>query len=183
MENEFSHSIVLRPFEIGDAENIQLYADDVLIACNLRDGFPHPYTLEHAIGFIEMVTHPTYNAIVRAITLNNEVIGSIGAHFKEDVYKKNAELGYWLGRPYHGRGIITHCVKELTALVFNNHDIKRIYAETFAENMASHRVLQKNGYVHEATLKQNVYKLNRYLDTYVFALMREDFETIQQSLK
>lgn len=169
--------ISLRSWHTNDTDALARHANNIKIFANLRDGFPHPYNESDAQKFITMATEtPPEKAKIWAIDINGEAAGSIGIHMKEDVYRKNAELGYWLAEKYWGQGIMTYCVKQVMTYAFENYDIRRIYAEIYASNTASRKVLHHAGFRHEATLNKNVYKLDEYLDTSLYAILREEFE-------
>jgi ribosomal-protein-alanine N-acetyltransferase len=102
-----------------------------------------------------------------------EAIGCIGLQIGRDVHRKTAELGFWLGEPFWGRGIMTEAVAELTRWAFGAFELERIYAEPFATNRASARVLEKAGFACEGRLKASIYKDNQRLDSFLYARVRE----------
>jgi len=159
---------VIRSFVEGDAASIARYANNRKVWLNLRDFFPHPYQLEDAVSFIRMVIgqNPVMNA---AIVRDSEAIGCIGIRMGEDVHRKTAELGYWLAEPFWGQGIMSEAVHEFTRYAFQAFDLVRIYAQPFAENGASARVLEKAGFTCEGRLRANVIKDGKVLDTLLFA--------------
>jgi RimJ/RimL family protein N-acetyltransferase len=172
MELKLASSII-RPWSSNDAVALQRHANNRKIWLNLRDVFPHPYTLENAHGFLGFVTKedpPT----TFAIATTAEAIGCIGLQIGRDVHRKTAELGYWLGEPYWGRGIMSEAVVALTGWAFETFDLQRIYAQPFAENAPSARVLEKAGFVCEGRLRANVFKDNKRLDSFLYARIRED---------
>jgi len=173
--------IILRPWSLIDAPSLVSNANNKNISDNLKDSFPHPYSLENAVSFINLaISQKKEDAVFWAIDMNGEAIGCISGHLKKDVYKKNVEIGYWLGQRYWGKGIITDCIKEVTHYFFSNFDIERIFAVIYASNTGSQKAIQKAGFIHEATLKRNVFKNNKLLDSYVYALLKEKFiENIQ----
>ena len=102
--------------------------------------FPHPYRLEDAeafLGFVAQQKPETTFAIANA----SEAIGCIGLTVGSDVHRKTAELGYWLAEPFWGRGIMSEAVAAFVRHAFDDLDLIRIYAEPFASNPASARVL------------------------------------------
>ena len=103
------------------------------------------------------------------------MIGSIGINLKEDVHKYSAEIGYWLGEPFWNKGIASEAVKILTEFTFKNFLLNRIYANVFEGNDASEKVLKKAGYIKEATLRKAVFKRGKFLDQYIYAVLKEDF--------
>ena len=110
---------------------------------------------------------------VWAITAEDKAIGNIGIFRKYNIHRLTAELGYYIAEPYWGRGIVTNAVKEACAHVFANTDIRRIFAEPFAFNTASCRVLEKAGFVCEGLLRKNAIKNGRIIDTKMYALFKD----------
>jgi RimJ/RimL family protein N-acetyltransferase len=139
----------------------------------VRDIFPFPYTQKDAEFFLKHIANNPANLIL-AIDVNGEAIGSIGVHFKSDVYRNNAELGYWLSEQFWGKGIITEAVKALIKYVFENYHIKRIYACVFQNNTASIRVLEKCGFLREAVHKNAIIKKGVIMDEYIYTKFAED---------
>jgi RimJ/RimL family protein N-acetyltransferase len=162
---------VIRPFNETDAESVCRYADNRKIWMNVRDLFPHPYTLEIAKAFLEFVSRENPLKTF-AIATETEAIGCIGLRLGEDVHRKSAELGYWLGEPFWGQGIVSEAVRAFVAAAFERFDLNRIYAEPFATNRASARVLEKAGFALEGTLRANVIKNGEILDSLLFAKVR-----------
>jgi RimJ/RimL family protein N-acetyltransferase len=103
-----------------------------------------------------------------AIEIDREVVGTIGI----SIHDHKAEIGYWLGRKYWGKGIMTDVVKETTKYGFNELGLRRMYALVFPHNKASMRVLEKAGYKFEGILLKNVQKGNKLIDEYLFARIR-----------
>jgi [ribosomal protein S5]-alanine N-acetyltransferase len=167
--------IVLRPWTLSDAPQLALIADNKRITDNLRDRVPSPYTLRDAQDWINLImpeNTPTKNF---AITLDNEVIGSIGIVSKDDIYRKNVEIGFFLSENYWGRGITTKAIKAIVTYAFNTFDVVRVYAEVFFDNKASRRALEKAGFKLEATLKQNIIKNGIIQDSCIYSVLRENF--------
>ena len=108
-----------------------------------------------------------------AIEAGGEAVGSIGVFRKDNVYRKSAELGYWLAEPFWGRGIMTRAVEQICAIAFDTLGVVRIFAEPFAENTKSRRVLEKAGFHLEGTMRRSVYKEGRVMDSCMYALLRE----------
>jgi [ribosomal protein S5]-alanine N-acetyltransferase len=158
----------IRPWRKEDAASLQRYADNRRIWLNVRDIFPHPYTLANAEFFLGLVAKEKPLATF-AIATESEAVGCIGLRLGADVHRKTAELGYWLGEPYWGRGMMTEAVAAFTAEAFRRYDLVRIFAEPFASNTASIRVLEKVGFTCEGRLRANVLKDGKILDTYLYA--------------
>ena len=165
----------LRPWREADAASIARYADNAKIAANLRDVFPCPYAPQDAATFVEnCIRQEGRGQMCRAIEVDGEAAGSIGLFLGSDVYRRSAELGYWLGEPFWGRGIMTAAVETMCREGFAAWDIVRIHAEAFARNAASRRVLEKAGFALEGTLRRSVYKNGEMLDSCIYALVREE---------
>lgn len=166
--------VCIREWRIADAEILQKNANQKEIADNLTNGFPYPYTIEDACLFIDFCLKADKNKYLwLAIEVDGSAAGGIGLTFKEDVYCKRAELGYWLGKAYWGKGIMPKAVRMICDMGFAVYDIVRIYAEIFAYNTGSQRVLQKCGFNFEGRLKKSVYKNNALHDSLMFALIKE----------
>ena len=167
-------NLELRPFTIDDAPSIAKYANNENIEKWLRDGFPHPYTLEDAIEFIEpLVDMESPN--IFAVSLDGEAIGSLGVFFQENVYKKSAEIGYWLGEPFWGRGIMSSSIKFLTKYLFSTYDLVRIFSEPYSDNTASKKALEKAGYKYEGTKRMAVYKHGNFHDSCLYAAIKDEW--------
>lgn len=163
----------LLPWQLEFAPSIAKHANDPLVAQNLRDSFPSPYTLENANDFIKTAISSGDTQFSRCIMVENEPVGSIGVFPLNDVYKKSAEIGYWLAREQWGRGIMTEAVLQVTAEAFALFDIVRIHAEVFSFNTASCRVLEKCGYAHEGTKRNSIYKNGRISDSEIYAIIND----------
>jgi [ribosomal protein S5]-alanine N-acetyltransferase len=166
-------AFLLRNWSLSDLESLVKYADNEKIAANLMDRFPHPYTIENGKAFLDMVTS-VMPPNVLAIEIDNEAVGGIGLHIQEDVYRKNAELGYWLAEPFWGKGIITAAVPQMVDYGFKNFDIVRIFARPFGRNVASQKVLEKAGFKLEAKFEKTMYKNGQFEDELVYAIRKSN---------
>jgi len=167
-----AHSTI-RPWRGGDAASLVRHADDREVWRNLRDRFPHPYTPADAETWLAWVAQqelPTH----WAIEVEGEAGGGIGFTIGEDVHARVAEIGYWLGRRFWGRGIATEALRAVTEHAFAAHDLLRVEAHCFAWNAASLRVLEKAGYVREACLRQAVVKDGEVTDLIIHAVLRPE---------
>lgn len=164
--------IELRPFQLSDCDSIAYHANNRLIWERLRDRFPFPYTKMDAIMFIEIVSrnHPITEF---AIDIDGTAIGAAGIVLKDDVYKLNGEIGYWIGQEYWGNGIGTKVVADLTRKAFEDFNLKRVYAEVFENNLASERVLVKNGFNREAILKDAIIKDGKILNLLIYSKLKD----------
>lgn len=165
--------ISLRPLFDSDHKELVHLANNKKIWLNLRDVFPHPYTDQDGHGFIRLVKKDK-NGMRSAIELNGKFAGMIGAFPQTDVNKFTAEIGYWLGEPYWGKGIMTEAIRLKCLEIFENTDINRVFAAVFAYNKASARILEKNGFQFEGTAKEAVFKDGAFHDEHRYALLRQD---------
>jgi RimJ/RimL family protein N-acetyltransferase len=157
----------LRRWQKGDEASLIKHANNYQIWRNLRDVFPHPYTMQDAEGWVKLCESET-KPTVFAIEIDGAAVGGVGIVVQTDVFRKNAEIGYWLGETYWGKGIITEAVKEMSDYAFRQFDIHRLYAGVFEYNKASMRVLEKAGFAFEAILKQAVIKEKKLWDEHIY---------------
>ena len=166
--------VTLRPYCLEDIAAVAQYANNQKIACNLRDAFPYPYTLEDAEWFVQdCIRKEGQGQAVRAILADGAFAGSVGLFLQQDVARFSCELGYWLAEPFWGGGIMTKAVCEMTEYAFSVLRLTRVYAQPFAYNTASERVLQKAGFEREGVLKKSVYKNGVFYDSILYARVRE----------
>ncbi len=161
----------LRPWNPEDLDNLVHHANDPEVACFMTDGFPHPYTPEHGKAFIEYANRdkPVH---IFAIEVNGKAAGGIGIHPQTDIMRKNAELGYWLGKAYWGQGIVSKAIPQMITFAFDNYDIERLFARPYGNNPASCRVLEKAGFKLEARIEKNIYKLGEFQDELIYGFRR-----------
>lgn len=163
----------LRPWNGNDLESLIKFGNNKAIAKFMTDKFPHPYTKEKGESFIAFATQ---HIPVRmfAIDIEGKAAGGIGVHPQDDIHCRNAELGYWLGEPFWGHGIITKAIIQIVDHGFKNFEIDRIFARPFGTNAASQKVLEKAGFKLEARFERALYKNGEYLDELVYAIRRKD---------
>ncbi len=157
----------LRPWQQEDAAELTEIANSRNTWNNLRDQMPHPYTLTDAQ---EWIAHckTQQPEVTFAIIYNGKVAGNIGCVPKTDVYRKNMEIGYFIGEQFWGNGIATESVRILLSYIETKFDIIRIYAEVFAHNTASMKVLEKNGFYLESVRRNAVIKNEVIIDDQVW---------------
>jgi RimJ/RimL family protein N-acetyltransferase len=163
---------MVRDWRKDDAASITRHANNRNIAMWLRDRFPHPYTIYDAEGFLSAVSRQDPR-LAFAIATRQEAIGGIGLDMGSDVQRFTAELGYWLGEPFWGRGIMSEAVAQFTAWAFEHVELYRIYASVFASNAASARVLEKAGFECEGRLRASVFKNGQILDQFLYARIKD----------
>jgi len=171
MELKLKNSTI-RPWRSGDEGSLVRHADNYKIWRNVRDRFPHPYTIDDARAWIEYssLEEPKTNF---AIVVDEAAVGGIGLILQTDIYRRSAEIGYWLGEEFWGRGIMAEAVRAMTDWAFDNFDLSRIYAGVLEWNPASMRVLEKAGFQFEARLRKAVTKEGRTMDDFIYAIVRD----------
>jgi RimJ/RimL family protein N-acetyltransferase len=165
-------SCTVRSWQWADRDAIVRHANNRKVSINLRDRFPYPYTARDARDWLDaIVDHkPETNF---AIDVAGEAVGGIGFTPQSDVARRSAEIGYWLGEQFWGRGIATEALVAVTEYAFANFDLCRLYAHVFDWNAASARVLEKAGYVFEGRLRKSVTKDGQTIDQLLYAIIRE----------
>jgi RimJ/RimL family protein N-acetyltransferase len=165
----------IRNFSPKDVKSLVKYANNYAVSRFLRDSFPHPYTEEDAVRWINFVRQNSFN-LTFAIANEKELIGGIGAMPNQDINRFTSEIGYWLAEPFWNNGIITEAVRIFCNHLFTNFNFNHLTASIFEGNDASIKVVQKVGFVLEGVMRKNVYKENRFLDQYIYGLLKEDFK-------
>ncbi len=171
---------LLRPLVAADALALARHANDRDIWLNLRDRFPHPYGLSDAEDYIAAVAaRPTQ--ISFGIDSAGEAAGTVSLMLGEDIARRTAEIGYWLGRAYWGRGIMTAAVRAVTTYALATLALDRVFALPFVENEASSRVLERAGYRREGRMRHSALKAGVVRDQWLYAHIRDDAEAVQVS--
>lgn len=162
-----SSDIILRPWRREDAQQLASIANNRNIWLNVRDRFPHPYTVMDAMQWIQMRSNekPVLNF---CIAFQGKVTGSVGVVLKDDVYRKTIELGYFIGESFWGKGIATKAVTLMLEYIEEHFDTVRIFAEVFEHNKASMNILRKNGFYLESIRKKAVIKDGIIMDDHVW---------------
>ena len=167
----------IRKWELADAKDLAATISNPKVQDNLRDGLPFPYTEQDGRDFISaMLAADENETFAFAITVDGKAVGSVGVFRQGNIHRRTAELGYYIGEEYWGKGLMTEAVKQTCAYVFEHSDILRIFAEPFSYNLASCRVLEKAGFQYEGTLRSNAVKNGRVLDMKLYALVRKERE-------
>lgn len=163
----------IRAWRLDDAEELARLLNNKKILDNLRDGLPFPYTADDAREYITAMLGADKNSVFAfAVVYGGKVVGSVGVFRQENIHFKTAELGYYVGEKFWNKGIATEAVGLACRYVFENSDIMRIYAEPFARNKASCRVLEKAGFQFEGTLHANAVKNGVVEDMNMYALIK-----------
>ncbi len=166
---------MLRPFAASDARDlVRLAGAREVAATTLR--IPHPYSEADAQAFLSAVEQRARDgaSIVFAI-VERETVALAGAMGLElDSHNNRAELGYWVGVPYWGRGFATEAAREVLRYGFENLGLNRIYASHFGGNAASGKVLRKIGMRHEGCRRGHIVKWGRIIDLELYGVLRSD---------
>jgi len=169
-----AETFLLRKMKKEDTVSFAKHANNPKVYENLRDRFPHPYSEANAEKFYQFVLdspEPQTNFIV---DVDGEAIGTVHIFLKEDVYRKSAELGYWIGEEFWGRGIMSQAIKMVVEYAFKTFDVNRVYATPFSTSLGSMKVLEKAGFKKEAVLKNAVFKNGKLLDEHIYSILKEE---------
>jgi [ribosomal protein S5]-alanine N-acetyltransferase len=175
--------IVFRKWELSDAQDLAKHANSASRAQFTRNRFVFPYTIQDAQDFIQMLHNQTIEQQKSHINYavyhipSGECIGGISLDWQSDIHERNAEIGYWISHLHNGKGYATSCVDVFLKNVVPGHvkyhqkALHRIFAGIYAENVGSRRVLEKNGFVFDAMIRQSIYKNGRYHDEMLYSLL------------
>jgi RimJ/RimL family protein N-acetyltransferase len=158
----------VRSWRETDAESLALHANNRKIWRNLRDAFPHPYTLADAHAFLKSAMARVPESWL-TIAVDDRAVGGIGFTLHDDVERVSAEIGYWLGEAFWGRGIVSEALRAVTSHAVQTLHLTRIFAVPFEWNTASFRVLEKAGYTLEARLRRSAIKDGQVIDQMLYA--------------
>lgn len=168
-------SCVLRPLVASDADSLARHANDPAVAQNLRDRFPHPYQRADAESYIAHVTtRPQQTSF--GIVVGTDAIGTISLMLGDDIARCSAEVGYWVGQSFWGRGIATEALRAATRYAFATVGLARVFAVPFASSHGSVRVLEKVGYVREGLMRHSAIKLGVIHDQWLYAMYQDGLD-------
>lgn len=168
-----SDKLTLRTWEATDAASLAAHANNMRVWNRVRDLFPHPYTVADAEAFIARV-QAKEGLWDYAIEVNGVAVGGVGFTPQCDVERFNAEIGYWLGAPYWGRGIGTEAVQMACEDLFARTDLHRIFATVYQNNPASMRVLEKSGFRCVGRMRDAFFKNGVFIDGSYYERVREN---------
>jgi len=161
-------SCIVRDWSAGDRGSLLRLANNRRIWRNLKDRFPHPYGEAEADAWLALVReHPERTGW--AIEVDGLAAGGIGLRPGEDVHARSANIGYWLGEPYWGRGIMTEAVRAVSSHAFSQPGFARVEAMVYEWNPASMRVLEKCGFVREGVMRKSIFKDGQLIDSVMYA--------------
>lgn len=164
----------LRPLILEDAESLANHLNNKNVWDNLRDGLPFPYTVEDAIAFIELQNNDP-SLTCYAIVVDGQVVGNIGFVRNHDVERFSAEVGYYIGEDYWGKGIMSAALVKAVDDYFSTTDVIRLYATPFGYNKASARVLEKAGFTFKCAMTKAAYKNGQFTDELYFERLKSIF--------
>jgi RimJ/RimL family protein N-acetyltransferase len=163
----------VRSYRPDDEVALARAADDRRIWLNLRDRFPHPYTLDDARAWLAFCARQDPEVCFAiAEPGSGRLVGGIGLELRGDVYQRTAEVGYWLAAGHWGRGMASCALRLVCDWAFRTLDLLRLEAGVFSWNPASARVLEKCGFELEGRHRQKVVKDGRIGDELCYALLR-----------
>ena len=168
-------SVTLRKWLEADIDDVAGYASNKKIFDGMRDAFPYPYRRQDAREYIlSCIGDDETKSCRRAVLFEGRLAGSIGAFLQNDVYRRSAEIGYWIAEPFWGKGIAGAAIRQLCDHVFGVWDVVRLFAEPYADNAASRKALEKAGFALEGVMRNGVYKNGRLQDYCMYALLKEE---------
>ena len=139
----------------------------------LSDRLPNPYTNKSAEWWLNMVKeNEGKKGIFREIVVDGQIVGTISVEQKEDVYRKDSEIGYYLLQEVYSKGIMTEAVGQICEIAFEKLDIIRITGQVYEPNIASKKVLEKNGFILEGIMKKAVIKNDNIYDLCIYGKVR-----------
>jgi [ribosomal protein S5]-alanine N-acetyltransferase len=163
----------VRSWRNDDAPSLARHANNRKIWLNLRDVFPHPYLLDDAHKFIAIMSAQSPE-LAYCIAHQEQAIGGIGLKPSTDVERFSAEIGYWLGEEFWGRGIVTAAVTAVTRHGIESLGLNRIFALPYARNAPSCRLLEKAGYTLEGRMTRSAFKDGRWEDQFMYAWVKPE---------
>ena len=158
--------ILLREFRTQDTDSLVRHLNNEHVVRYLTSRIPFPYTQNDAQWWIQTGCK---DGVVKAIEYMGELAGTVGAHPGDHQHARTAEIGYWLGEEFWGKGIATEAVRIMTDEIFSTTDIVRLFAPVFSPNKASMRVLEKCGYKLDGILEKGVYKNGVFMNEYIYS--------------
>ena len=137
----------------------------------LSDRQPYPYTEADADWWLGMVAeNDGKEGVWRAIVADGQIVGSISVEKTADEQRSAGSIGYMILTPFWSQGIGTEAVRQICGIAFRELALERIIGEVFPENLASARVLEKNGFRLEETKAEAIVKGGKAMDVRVYVL-------------
>ncbi len=168
--------LVLCPFTLADAPAVTRLAGEREIAANTLS-IPHPYPDDAAEKWIgtheEGYAAGTLGCFAVVERESQNLVGATGLVIKPD--HERAELGYWIGKPYWGKGYCTEASAAVLAWGFEERGLNRIFASYFTRNPASGRVMEKLGMTREGLLRAHIKKWGEFQDMVTYGILRSEY--------
>jgi len=165
--------INFRPFEAADCTQLLAHLNDERVTRYITASIPQPYQPADAQWWVDVGSQLHH---IKAIEFDGIFVGCISANVGNFEYNRSAELGYWLAPQYWNRGIATQAVNEFSQLLFTTTNIVRLFVSVVAENVASIRVLENNGFSHEGLLRNASYKNGQFFDEVILSRISQHKE-------
>lgn len=170
--------IILRKLKKSDADTITHHLKDHDIS--RYTSIPYPYNLDHAFEFIKKTQRGfrsgkqfTFGIALKG---SKQVLGIMSLE-RVDIVAKKAEVGYWLSKKYWKQGIADECLKLILDFGFNKLDLIRVWARILPPNISSKKLLEKNGFKYEGTLRKNIFKDDVWYDELRYAILRKEYNS------
>ncbi|KAH8727100.1 acyl-CoA N-acyltransferase [Phaeosphaeriaceae sp. PMI808] len=179
--------LIIRPQYPNDAASMSLHANNEAVAEYMSLAFPSPYTLTDAKNWIAMntPTPPCHFGLFEASSPDIQ-IGGIGLVPGSDCSSHVAEIGFWIGEIFWGKGYTTEALEGFTKWSFeswegkNGQRLRRLTGTVMSGNIGSMRCFEKCGYEHEGVLKAHIEKHGKVMDRHMFGLTKADWEAKTQ---
>jgi ribosomal-protein-alanine N-acetyltransferase len=171
--------LILRPLDASDVDAVFAYASNPnMTRFTLwdahRDRGDSMAFIDYARSrYAEQIPEPM--GIVLRDRQDLGVIGSLGCFWAARAHN-TMELGYAIGEPFWGRGLIPEAVRPLIAYAFTHYPVERMQARCFADNRASARVLEKLGWAYEGTLRSSLSRYGKHWDIRMYSLLKREWE-------
>ena len=169
--------LILRPWAETDAEDLYRYAKDDRVGPIA--GWPPHSSVDNSAEIIRTVfsAPETYAVCLKE---DNRAIGSIGlligARSDKEIPDTEGEIGYWIGRPFWGQGLIPEAVRELLRYCFEDKGAQRVWCSHYAGNEKSKRVIEKCGFSYQLTCERPALVDDALRPTLFYALTKEKWE-------
>lgn len=162
----------LRRLTLSDAPEIARLINNRKIWDNLRDFIPNPYGVQDGEFFVNLTQKENPPQTFGIVVDETHLCGVIGLVIQQDVHRFSAEIGYWIGEEYWGKGIGTKAIHLMVDYGFNELSLNRIFSGVFEYNQPSMRILEKCGFVKEGILKKAVFKNGNFYDEHRYAILK-----------
>lgn len=165
----------LHRLSLSDAPEIARLINNRKIWDNLRDFIPNPYGVEDGEFFVNLTQKENPPQTFGIVLDETQLCGVIGLVIQQDVHRFSAEIGYWIGEEYWGKGIGTQAIHLMVDYGFNELSLNRIFSGVFEYNQPSMRILEKCGFMKEGIFKKAVFKNGNFYDEHRYAILKPEF--------